>query len=170
VSGMVSQHLLFGALMLTVCAAATSPARALCEDLVGKQITLRGHIISADPLMLGGAGLDAVVIQSSEPSCGKIQTSLKLRSCHAGNSFSATGSLVRGFATRSGGSTRPDAADYSFNPTTASAPAGEQARREPSNTFRSVLRAAPSTPVIARQRAVKENFSARRNKTPTSSL
>ena len=115
-SGMVSQHLLVSALILTACASAASPARALCEDLVGKQITLHGHILSADPLMLGGAGLDAVVIQSSEPSCGKIQTSLKLRSCYPGNSFSATGSLVRGIATRSGGSTRPDAADYSFQP------------------------------------------------------
>lgn len=115
-SDLVSQHFFAGALILIACAAATSPAQALCEDLVGKQITLRGHIISADPLMLGGAGVDAVVIQSSEPSCGKIQTSLKLRTCHPGNSFSATGSLVRGIATRSGGSTRPDAADYSFQP------------------------------------------------------
>ena len=115
-SDIITQHLLAGALILTACTAVTSPAQALCEDLVGKQITLRGQILSADPLMLGGAGLDAVVIQSSEPSCGKIQTSLKLRSCQPGNSFSATGSLVRGIATRSGGSTRPDAADYSFQP------------------------------------------------------
>jgi hypothetical protein len=115
-SSMDSGHLLAGALILAASLTAASPAMAECDDLVGKQITLHGRIISADPLLLGGTGQDEVIIQSSEPSCGKIQMSLKIRSCQTGNSFSATGSLVRGIATRSGGSTRPDAADYAFNP------------------------------------------------------
>jgi hypothetical protein len=85
-SSMDSGHLLAGALILAASLTAASPAMAECDDLVGKQITLHGRIISADPLLLGGTGQDEVIIQSSEPSCGKIQMSLKIRSCQTGNS------------------------------------------------------------------------------------
>jgi len=114
--GMRTPYLLLCAFLLSIGMAEPSPAQTSCDQLVGKPITLVGRIISAEPLMLGGFGVDTVVIQSSEPSCGKIQASLKIRSCRAGNPYSGTGHLVREFTTRSGGSTRPDAADYVFRP------------------------------------------------------
>jgi hypothetical protein len=117
----VTLRLLVGASILTVWMAGLAQAKTPCDQLVGKQITLHGRILSAEPLMLGGYGVDTVVIESSEPSCGKIQTNIKLRSCRAGNPYSGKGRLVNEISTRSGGSTRPDAADYAFRPDDADA-------------------------------------------------
>jgi len=89
-------------------------AMAACDDLVGKPITLHGQVTSAMPLFLGATGYDTIVVQSTDPACGSIQTLAKLRSCHTGARFVATGHLSRGITTRSGGSDNPKAQDYSF--------------------------------------------------------
>jgi hypothetical protein len=104
-------------LLFLLAAAGTARAQGPCANLVGKQITLRGDVISVDQLFIGNAGFDMIILKSTEPACGTIQTAGKLRSCRAGAKFAATGQLTVGEATRAGGSTKPDAADYAFRPT-----------------------------------------------------
>jgi hypothetical protein len=98
--------------------APSARAQGPCANLVGKQITLRGDVIYVDHLTILDTGFDVIVVQSTEPACGTVQTAGELRSCRVGAKFAATGRLTVDKATRAGGSTKPDAADYAFRPVT----------------------------------------------------
>ena len=105
-----------GLLILPVFSIGLSYAQGVCGNLLGKQVTLRGEVISVDRLQIGNTKFDVIIARTTDPSCGTIQTTGKHQSCNVGMRFVGTGQLRAGPASRSAGNRRAGATDYGFEP------------------------------------------------------
>jgi hypothetical protein len=110
--------LMIASLAIPTLLAAPAPAQGVCGALVGKQITVRGDVISVQQLQIGNTKFDIIIARITDPACGTIQTTGKWRSCQVGMKFVGTGQLHSGPASRSAGSKKPGATDYGFEPIT----------------------------------------------------